>query len=60
MWLLLYKKRVKDKDVYYGAYKTLEDAIKVRDYFEEHGWLKNNVDKVCEVVGVERVRRWKN
>lgn len=40
--------------VYYGAYYSLEDARKVRDYFIFNRWDKRKVDSVCDIVGVVR------
>lgn len=49
-------------DKHYGTYYSLEDAIKVRDYFIYNGWRKDKVDKVCDELGVIRSkdvgRRW--
>lgn len=41
--------------VFYGSYKSLEDAKKVRDYFIMHRWDKRKLDEVCKKVGVKRV-----
>lgn len=38
----------------FGTYRTLEDAMKVRDYFLENGWNVKEVDNVCEKLGVIR------
>lgn len=43
-------------NVSYGTYQTLEDAVKVRDYFMLNRWDKRNIDKVCGLLGVERVK----
>ena len=40
--------------VYYGTYYSLEDALKVRDYFMFSRWDKRNIDKVCRELGVRR------
>lgn len=42
---------------YYGAYSTLEDAVKVRDYLMINGWYRNRLNKICEELGVERCGR---
>ena len=39
-------------DKHYGTYYSLEDAIKVRDYFIYNGWRKDKEDKVCDELGV--------
>ena len=44
-----YKNR---KLVYFGKYKTEKDAIKVRDYFMEHGWDKTQLTRVCRLLNV--------
>ena len=48
------RKRVKTKDVYYGRYNTLEDAVRVRDKLIEFNWDKNRLDEACTCVGVRR------
>ena len=48
---------LKYNKVYYGQYKTVNDAKKVRDYFLEYGWNKDNLDFVCKLLGVERMRK---
>ena len=45
---------VRKKGKYYGSYRSLNDAVKVRDYFLRNGWNVNKVDKACKTVGVER------
>ena len=40
--------------VYYGAFYSLDDARKVRDYFIFNRWDKRKVDSVCDIVGVVR------
>ena len=50
---------IRKSNVFYGTYHSLEDAVKVRDYFIYHRWDKRNVDKVCRELGVERVRDWR-
>lgn len=42
---------------HYGTFNTLRDAQKVRDYFREYGWCKDDLDKACESVGVTRRQR---
>ena len=48
------RKKIKRKWVYFGRYKSLEDAIKVRDYMMEHGWNKHLLNSVCRKLGVEK------
>lgn len=45
---------VNKNKVYYGMYKSLEDAVKVKNFFLYHGWNKRRLDEVCEKLGVER------
>ena len=44
-------------NVYYGSYRTIEDAKKVRDYFMLRRWDKRKIDEACEKVGVERIKQ---
>lgn len=41
---------------HYGTYFTVDDALKVRDYYMTKGWCKEKLDSVCRIVGVERVK----
>ena len=50
------RKTVNGKHLHFGTYRSLADAIKIRDYFQEHGWDKSKVDEVCELLGVTRLR----
>lgn len=49
------KKKIKKKTYYYGIYPTLEDAQKVRDQLIRTGWKQNQVNNICEKVGVKRI-----
>ena len=50
------KKKYRSKSTYYyGIYRTLEDAQKVRDELIFCGWKQNKVDSICKKVGVERI-----
>ena len=53
------RKKIKNKTVVFGTYKTLEDAVKVRDYCIKHGWYINCLDSYCKRVGVKRLKRGK-
>ena len=48
----LIKRRVNGKEQYFGRYNTLEDAVKMREYCEEHGWYKHRVKGYREVLGI--------
>jgi hypothetical protein len=48
------RKRIKTKDVYYGRYNSLEEAVLVRDKLREFNWDKSRLDEACSVVGVCR------
>ena len=39
---------------HYGTYKTLEDAVKVRNHLIFNGWYKNRLNTICKELGVER------
>jgi hypothetical protein len=51
------QKRMKSKTVNFGTYNNLDDAKKVRDYYLEHGWNRNTLNKVCRELGVERRKK---
>lgn len=48
------RKRIRSKERVYGTYETLEDAVKIRDYCNEHGWYVTRIDEYCEILGVKR------
>ena len=50
---------LRKSDAYYGSYRTLTDAIKIRDYFMSTRWDKRNIDKACRKLGVQRIKREK-
>ena len=39
---------------WFGTYKSLEDAILIRDWFITHRWDKRWVNRACEETGVVR------
>lgn len=47
----LVRKNTNGKERYYGRYTTLEEAVIVRDYLEEHGWTKHNLKVIKERLG---------
>lgn len=49
------QKSMNGRHVHFGSYRYLQEAVKVRDYFMEHGWDKSKVDEVCELLSVERL-----
>lgn len=49
------KKKINKKTYYYGIYATLEDAQLVRDELICTGWKQNQVNNICEKVGVKRI-----
>ena len=38
----------------FGGYDTLEDAIKVRDYLNKHGWYHNRLKTAWKNCGVKK------
>lgn len=48
------RKRIRNKERVYGTYETLEDAVKIRDYCNEHGWYVTRIDEYCETLGIKR------
>ena len=48
------RKRTRGKERVYGTYETLEDAVKIRDYCNEHGWYVTRIDEYCEILGIKR------
>lgn len=54
------RKYSRGKTRMYGVYHTLEDAVLVRDYCEEHGWVQRNIDKYCQELGVSRCKGHRN
>ena len=44
------RKTINGKQQYFGRYPTLETARTVRDYLEENGWNKENLQKIKERI----------
>ena len=51
------RKLINGKHTWGGSYNTLEEALKVRNYLDEHGWNLINVNEACRKFGIERRRR---
>ena len=49
------KKKRHRSTYYYGIYSTLKDAQLVRDELIRTGWKQNQVNNICEKVGVKRI-----
>lgn len=47
-------KCINGKPTHLGTYNTLNDAIKIRNWFSEKGWDKNMIDTACKECNVER------
>ena len=47
-------KCINGKSIHLGTYNTLNDAIKIRNWFAENGWDKNMIDTACQECNVER------
>ena len=48
------KKTVRGKHKSFGGYDALEDAVKVRDYLEEHGWYQHRLKTAWRKCGVKK------
>lgn len=48
------RKSIKGETRTFGTYRTLEDAVLLRDYCMEHGWKQHSIDRYCEILGIER------
>lgn len=48
------RKRVNRKVQVFGSYKTLKDAIKVRDCLIEEGWNKNKLKSIWKKCGINQ------
>ena len=42
------------KNYLFGAYYTVEDAMKIRDCLDKYGWEQKRVDEYCKMCGVIR------
>ena len=47
------RKQKGNKTLTFGSYKNKEDAIRVRDYLQEHGFTKKNMNKIRKELGLE-------
>ena len=49
---------IRNKGRWFGTYKSLDDAVKVRDWFILNGrWDKRWVNRACRECNVERCKR---
>ena len=48
------RKQVRGKTRVFGTYKTIEDAVRMREHCEKHGWKERSIDKYCKELGIER------
>ena len=48
----LVRKTINGKMLYFGRYATLEDAMKIRDYFAENGWQKEELQTIRGLLKV--------
>ena len=51
------RKQKSYKTYWGGSYDSLEDAQKVRDFLEEHGWSPIKVNEACKKLGIKRRRK---
>jgi len=54
------RKSINGKTRMFGTYKSVEDAILVRDELERIGWKQRKVDEICERLGVSRMKGYYN
>ena len=45
---------VRKSKTYYGSFNSLDDAVKVRDWFIRNGWNKRWINRACRLTGVKR------
>ena len=48
------RKQVRGKTRMFGTYKTMEDAVRMREHCMKHGWKEHSIDKYCKELGIER------
>ena len=53
----LVRKYIKGHYRSFGNYKSLQEAILVRDYCVQHGWEQDQLDEYCQILNVERCKR---
>ena len=49
------KKKINNHTYYFGVYSSFKDAKEVREELIRTGWKQNQVDNICERIGVERL-----
>ena len=42
---------------HFGTYRSIGDAVRVRDWFIRNGWYQRRLDRACRECGVSRCRR---
>jgi len=50
------RKTIDKKHRSFGTYNTLEDAQRVRDYCDLHGWKQRYIDIYCQRLGIIRCK----
>lgn len=48
------RKQVRGKTRMFGTYKTIEDAVRMREHCEKHGWKERSIDQYCKELGITR------
>lgn len=51
------RKRIHGKTIWGGSYSSLEDAQKVKEFLNAHGWNIVKVNQACKELGIKRRRR---
>lgn len=49
------RKWINGKTLMFGTYNSLNDAKKVREHCEKHGWKQNCIKQYCEELGIELI-----
>ena len=48
------RKSIEGRMVHFGAYKTITDAVKIREYCKKHGWRKECIPEYEKRCGIKR------
>lgn len=54
-WGYVIQKEYNQKLTYYGAYRTVNDARRVRDMLVKYNWNKKCLNEICKKIGVEKL-----
>ena len=50
------KRKIKGYTIYYGAYASLEDAMKMKAHLQQNGWYKRKLPQYRKELGIPPIK----